>query len=57
MSNKKWEIEDLKKFTSELQNLIDDHHHTIYLIDDVFKGYDMMLQAVFTEIKKLENQD
>ena len=57
MSNKKWEIEDLKKFTSELQNLIDDHHHTIYLIDDVFEGYHMILQAVFNETKRLEKQD
>ena len=57
MSNKKQEIEDLEKFTYDLQMLILEHHHTIYLIDDVFEGYHMILQAVFNETKRLEKQD
>jgi hypothetical protein len=57
MNNTKQEIEDLKKFTDDLQDLIENHHHAIYLIDEVFEGYHMMLQAAFTEIEKLEKQN
>lgn len=47
---------ELKKFTDELQDLIENYHHEIYLIDKVFEGYHMILQAVSDEIKDLENQ-
>ena len=47
---------ELKKFSDELQDLIENYHHEIYLIDEVFEGYHMILHAVFTEIEKLENQ-
>ena len=49
--------QELKKFSDELQDLIENYHHEIYLIDEVFEGYHMILHAVFTEIEKSEKQD
>jgi len=57
MNNKKQEIEDLKKFTDDLQDLIFEHHHAIYLLDEVFASYHAILHTVFTEIENLEKQD
>lgn len=37
---------ELKKFISQLDDLIEEFHPNIYLIDDVFKGVEIIRNAI-----------
>jgi Holliday junction resolvasome RuvABC endonuclease subunit len=44
--------EQLKKFVSELTDLIDKYHPNIYLLDDVFVGVNQIYKTIREEINK-----
>jgi len=48
--------QELAAFLDKLNHLIDDYHHEIYLIDDVFAGYHQIIAAVHNEMKNFEEQ-
>jgi archaellum component FlaC len=39
----------------KLDELVEDFHHDIYLLDDVFKGIRKIEKAIFNELNKLSN--
>jgi len=43
---------DLKEFHSKLNDLVDEYHPHIYLIDDVFKGLDIIGIGILNELNK-----
>jgi hypothetical protein len=43
---------DLKEFHSKLNDLVDEYHPHIYLIDDVFKGLDIIGIGILDELNK-----
>lgn len=49
--------QELEAFLDKLNHLIDDYHHEIYLIDDVFEGYHQIIAAIHKEMKNFEEQN
>jgi hypothetical protein len=43
---------DLKEFHSKLNDLVDEYHPHIYLIDDVFKGLDIIGIGILDELNR-----
>ena len=43
---------DLQEFHSKLNDLVDEYHHAIYLIDNIFKGISTIEVAVLDELNK-----
>jgi hypothetical protein len=43
---------DLKEFHSKLNDLVDEYHPHIYLIDDVFRGLDIIGIGILNELNK-----
>ena len=50
------EKEELKAFLNKLNELVEDFHHEIYLLDDVFKGIRTIEIAILNELNEL-NKD
>jgi hypothetical protein len=48
--------QELEKFLSELNTLIDNYHHEIYMNDGIFAGYHQIIAAVHNEIANFEEQ-
>ena len=44
--------QQLKEFLTKLNELIDDYHHDIYLIDNIFKGLKTIEVAISDELNK-----
>jgi len=44
--------ERLQEFLKQLNDLVDDFHHDIYLIDKVFDGLELIDTAIKEEINK-----
>ena len=44
--------EELKAFLNKLDELVEDFHHEIYLLDDVFKGIRTIETAILNELNK-----
>jgi hypothetical protein len=44
--------QQLKEFLTKLNELIDDYHHDIYLIDNIFKGLKTIEVAILDELNK-----
>jgi hypothetical protein len=44
--------EGLIEFHTKLNDLVDEYHHNIYLLDDVFKGIQTIEIAVLDELNK-----
>jgi hypothetical protein len=42
----------LREFLTKLNELIDDYHHDIYLIDGIFKGFKTIEVAISDELNK-----
>jgi hypothetical protein len=42
----------LRKFLTKLNELIDDYHHDIYLIDGIFEGFKTIEVAILDELNK-----
>ena len=47
--------EGLIEFLKKLDELVEDFHHDIYLLDDVFKGIRKVEKAIFNELNKDNN--
>ena len=43
---------DLKEFHSKLNDLVDEYHPHIYLIDDVFRGLDIIGIGILNELNR-----
>jgi hypothetical protein len=43
---------DLKEFHSKLNDLVEEYHPHIYLIDDVFRGLDIIGIGILNELNK-----
>jgi hypothetical protein len=46
--------QQLKEFLTKLNELIDDYHHDIYLIDNIFKGLKTIEVAISDELNKVK---
>ena len=46
------EKEELNAFLNKLNELVEDFHHEIYLLDDVFKGIRTIEIAILNELNK-----
>jgi uncharacterized protein YoxC len=44
--------QQLKEFLTKLNELVEDYHHEIYLIDNVFKGIRIIEVAISDELNK-----
>ena len=44
--------EELKAFLNKLNKLVEDFHHEIYLLDDVFKGVIIIETAILNELNR-----
>jgi hypothetical protein len=44
--------QQLREFLTKLNELIDDYHHDIYLIDNIFKGLKTIEVAISDELNK-----
>jgi hypothetical protein len=44
--------EGLIEFHNKLKNLLVEHHHNIYTIDNIFKGIDIIDKEIFKELNK-----
>ena len=44
--------EELKAFLNKLNELVEDFHHEIYLLDDVFKGIKIIEIAILNELNR-----
>jgi len=47
--------EELNAFLKKLNELVEDFHHEIYLIDDVFKGIKTIEIAILNELNRDRN--
>ena len=47
--------EGLIEFQKKLDELVEDFHHDIYLLDGVFKGIRKIEKAIFNELNKDNN--
>ena len=48
--------QELEKFLSELNTLIDNYHHELYLNDGIFAGYHQIVAAIHNELENFEEQ-
>ena len=44
--------QQLKEFLTKLNELVDDYHHDIYLINNIFKGIRIIEIAILDELNK-----
>jgi len=44
--------QQLKEFLYKLNKLVDEYHPNIYLLDDVFKGVEIIEVAILDELNK-----
>ena len=49
------QIEGLIEFQKKLDELVEDFHHDIYLLDDVIKGIRKIKKAILKELNKDNN--
>jgi hypothetical protein len=49
--------QELRVFLDKLHCLIDDYHHHLYLIDDVFESLGTILRVVSDEIEDFEERN
>jgi archaellum component FlaC len=47
--------EGLNEFLKKLDELVEDFHHDIYLLDGVFKGIKKIKKTIFKELNKDNN--
>ena len=48
--------QELKNFLTELHHLIDNYHHELYLLDEIYDGLGIITRAVSDEIDLAEQK-